>query len=503
MLLLAVALYGAVIAQAQTGTCGTFPNEQIKERLLANRENSRSGTAVSDRGAIQYVPVYFHLVGDAQGNGKVKEAKVLDQLCALNTAYASMDIRFYLSPHPTTGALFNYSINNTNVYSNQNAWATMHSNRHQKAVNIFIVDDAGSNGNSITLGYYNSQRDWLVIRRDQVSGSTSNAVVPHEAGHFFSLMHTFNGWESNPFDSADPTWPVAPILSPDGTPTEKMNGSNWATAGDFLQDTPPDYNFGLGYSGCNYTDGAKDPTGQIVNPMENNMMGYFLDCTTHEFTENQKAMILADLGSNNRNYLDNTFIPAATAITTPTNFLVAPANGEVVPYYNSVNLEWNAVPGATFYLLEVDFLSANSKSYIVNTTSKVLTDLEANKLYLWRVRPFNEYVTCANTQQRQFRTPTTATAIRDIEGLDDWQIAPNPLQTDAPATLLVHANSGFTANIRVFDVAGRTVFEQTGMLFSEGSNTVELPVTGAQNGLYFVVMQNKDGQNVRKLSIAR
>ena len=506
MLLLSAALLSAGTSQAQNqaGACGTQPDELLKNQLLANIATLKAGDIATPRNAIQYVPVFFHLVGDGQGNGKVQESKVLDQLCVLNADYAPMDIRFYLSPHPVTGALFNYGINNNNVYSNQTAFVTMNNARHPNALNVYIVDDAGSNGNSITLAYYHTQHDWVVARRDQINGTVGNAVLPHEVGHFFSLLHTFNGWESNPFDPSDLSWPVAQFISPDGvTPTEKMNGTNWASAGDFIQDTPPDYNFGLGYSGCNYTAGAKDPNGTLVDPMENNMMGYFLDCTTHEFTNDQQALILTDLGSSHRNYLHNSYVPPATTITTPSNFLIAPANGATVQYYNNVTLEWNAVAGATYYLLEVDFLSANPQAYIVNTTSKVLTNLNPNKLYQWRVRPFNEYVTCANAQQRQFRTSTVATSTQEIAGLTDWQVAPNPAQANAPVSLFVRAENTFTANIRVFDATGRQVYAQDRVDFPAGDKTVELPLSGLQAGLYFIALQNNVGQQVRKLSVVR
>ena len=77
-----------------------------------------AGQAVHERSVIQYVPIHFHLVGDATGAGKHKERLVLDQLCHLNEFYAPLGMRFYLKPHPTYG-LFDYSINNNNVYSNQ------------------------------------------------------------------------------------------------------------------------------------------------------------------------------------------------------------------------------------------------------------------------------------------------------------------------------------------------------------------------------------------------
>lgn len=494
-------------AQQVSGFCGVTATDALllTDRLQENLQNRDN--VVTERGAIQYVPVHFHLVGDPLGDGKIKESKVLDQLCTLNEQYADMDIRFYLSPHSAFNSLFNYNINTNNVYNNQSSWLTMHNNRHTKAMNIYVVNDIpaspGTEGDP--LAYYNIPRDWIVAKKSVVSRS-GKVEVPHEVGHFFSLLHTFNGWESNQFDATDPSWPIAPTLSPDGVPTERADGSNCETAGDYLCDTPADYNLGLGFPDCDYDLGAKDPTGALVDPMEINMMAYFLGCTEeHIFTPEQQDVILSDLASSSRNYLDNNFAPIATAITTPTNLLSSPANGSTTQFYDEVLLEWKPVDGATYYLLEVDIVfdynTPNSQSHVVTSTSKLITGLLPNRTYYWRVRPFNEYVTCATPRQQSFKTPATSD-VREIAGLSAFQIAPNPAQGET-TTLFVHAEDNFAANLLVLDVAGRQVYAQTNLEFTSGDATVELPLTGLENGLYFVSLQNGEGRAVRKITVLR
>lgn len=491
-------------AQPIAGVCGVGAEDALllTERLKENLKN-RDKT-VADRGVIQYVPIHFHLVGDNAGEGKIKESRVLDQLCALNARYAPMDIRFYLSPHPTIGTLFDYTINNNNVYANQTSWLTMHNKRHNKAINVYIVDVAASNSNTEgeALAYYNIPRDWIVAKKAEIK-LTGNLTLPHEVGHFFGLLHTFNGWESNQFDSTDPTWPIAPTVSPDGVPTERANGSNCAVAGDYLCDTPSDYNLGLGFPDCDYDLGAKDPTGVLVNPMETNMMGYFLECTNHVFTEDQQDLILTDLASSGRNYLDNSFAPAAAEINTPANMLVSPANTSTTPFYDEVLLEWTPVDGATYYLVEVDLIfaynSPEAQSHIVTSTSKLITGLQPNRTYYWRVRPFNEYVTCATPRQQSFKTSLTS-AVRDIDGLNALQVAPNPVSAGL-ATLYISAERNFEANLQIFDMAGRRVYAQNGLNITSGDSAVELPVDGLQNGLYVVVLQSGEGHTLRKFSV--
>lgn len=503
--------------EKKEGVCGTTFEEQAlwTARLQANLAKAESG-AVSERGAIQYVPIHFHLVGDANGNGKHKERFILDQLCALNEAYAPMDIRFYLRPHSTYG-LFDKSINNDNVYYNQQNTLMMNLRRHNYALNVYVVEDAGlgNGGTAEAAAYYSHAFDWVVATKDYTNGNNGgNGTLPHEIGHFFSLRHTFYGYENNPFDGVnDPTWPIAPVTGPAASigfnaPTERVDGSNCSTAADLICDTPAEYNFGQSdpEGNCVYNNlGAKDPLGvAVTDPMENNFMSYFNACNPYVFSTMQQNAILADRETAERNYLDNTFSPAATEITTPLDLLVSPINDLVTPYYDEVLLQWNAVPGATYYLLEIDILNSygtsNYQGFVLTETSKLLTNLDDNRKYFWRVRPFNEYVTCATARQGSFKTPFTS-GVKEIEALSAWQIAPNPAAADAAVRLFLNAADNFEASVNIFDATGRQVRSLGSQAFTAGETTLELPTENLPNGLYFVTIENADGRAVRKFSI--
>lgn len=509
---LAMTLLGvSVCAQQLPGSCGTTVEDQLASRPRL-RENlaTVANQYVSDRGAIQYVPIFFHLVGNASGDGRLKERLILDQLCQLNETYAPMEIRFYLRPHPVQG-LFDYSISNNAVYTTQTNTSLMQNKRHANALNVYVVSEAATSNNQpgVTLAYYNTQRDWVVSRKDRINGSLSNGTLPHEIGHFFSLNHTFFGYENDPFGPGDPGWPVAPVLAPngDGVTTERQNGSNCTSSADEICDTPPDYNFGFEQNDCSvYNDGAKDPLSTLVNPMENNFMGYFSACSNYVFTPQQQSVILADRNSASRNYLDNTYQPAAEEVVTPVDFLLTPANLDTIGSYNQVLFEWNPVVGATHYLFELDITSAyaspNAQTFILTNTSKLITNLQVNRKYFWRVRPFNTYATCATAKQFSFVT-TSLTATRDISGLSAWQVSPNPVQNGASFRLTVHAGNSFEATVQIFDPAGRQVYSQPGVQFQAGETVTEIPVTGLGNGLYFVMLQNSQGRDVRRLVVLR
>ncbi len=503
--------------QVQTPICGNAQDQsELLPRLNENKlvmEALRA--AANDRdGDIRYVPIHFHLVGDPNGSGKHKESKVLDQLCKLNVAYFPVGIQFYLSPHPTQG-LFDKSINHNGVYLDQTNELTMQLRRHANAVNIYVVQEpvppASNNPpGSIVQAYYNPSKDWIVARKSETNGNEPNVTIPHEMGHLFSLPHTFYGYESNPFDGpSDAGWPIAPVLAPNGggVTTERVNGTNCNTSADHICDTPPDFNNGYGWSNScpTYNGGAKDPLGVLITPMQNNFMSYFNGCSNYHFTQDQIDIMNADLSDVSRNYLDNTFVPFATEITTPTDLLISPANADTLSNFNNVLLEWQAVTGATHYLLEIDINSSFSTNFaqifIETGTSKLLTNLVANKGYYWRVRPFNYLVSCAAARLRSFRTPLTNSTV-DIEGLTAWQLSPNPVNGQVARLNLV-AEQSFEATVRITDAAGRTISQYNHIEFPQGESIYELHTEGLANGFYFVSLESGKGRDVRKMSVLR
>ncbi len=497
-------------AQELRPICGTSAADQdmFNERLIQNLASVEAGQ-VQDRGGIQYAPVFFHLVGDASGNGRVREIKVLEQLCALNKAFEVSGIQFYFSPHPTLG-LFDKTINNNAVYTTQTNTFLMQAKRHQNAINYFITDIAASGNNDpgLVLAYYTPANDWIVSRRDQINGNANNSTIPHETGHFFSLQHPFKGWESSSgFGPSSPGWPTAPVLAPDGTPTERQNGTNCTIAADKICDTGPDYKFAFQVAGCApYTGGAKDPIGTLVDPNENNMMSYFEPCSSYVFTPLQYAAMSADVNKSYRNFLDNAYVPVATSIDTPNDLLVSPANGSTAQFYNAVTLEWNAVAGATHYLIEVDIVPSFAtnfvSTYITTNTTLLLTNLDTNDTYYWRVKPFNYSVGCAAFKSRNFKTNNVVSSTIEINGLSAWQVSPNPVEGNA-ARIIANATSDFEANVLILDAAGRLVRSLQSVNFKEGANTVELPLEGLSNGFYFIQLNSGNARDVRKLVLAR
>ena len=424
------------------------------------RRNVDALPAAAQR-SITYVPLRFHLVGETGGTGRIKMRRVLDQLCSVNDYFLDGDIQFYLY-----GAdLFGTSINSSLVYDDPLEPASsliMQTHKEPAAINIFNV---GANDWDSPFGdggaYYSPLQNWIVLARGTESDGYIH-LVTHELGHYFSLLHPFFSW-GVPFSPLSPGWPQAPD-SIGGIPVELMDGSNCSVAGDMICDTPPDYLFS-NFDCAPYTGGALDPNGVLVDPMENNLMGYFFGCTDYQFTPGQFAVMNADLASPDQANLDLNFTPVATEIITPPDLLVSPPPSFYFPGNTNIQLDWLDVAGATHYLVELDLVPSYttplSLEYIT-TESQLLVPqaLSPNKIYHWRVRPFNAYVGCAEMMDGVFRTGPAATSVQTLADGSLLEASPNPVSAEQSVQIRLSLVRPAVCKLGIIDASGRLLSEE-------------------------------------------
>ncbi len=490
-------------SQATHGTCGTVDGEwgdMLTERLLRNKQ-LLADNPLEFRN-INYVPVRFHMVANNSGAGRVTYAQVLDVLCALNNDFSGQNLQFYIK-----GITDN--INNTAIHTTQyTAGTAMNLLRDQTAMNVWIVETAVGSPPSpndppgTVLGYYSPVRDWIVIRRDQAN--LAKVTLSHEVGHFFSLRHTHNGWDSQPYNPNTMGSP-APNMSPGNVPTERQDGSNCNTAGDFLCDTPPDYN-GLGWPNCNYNL-ALDPTGTPIDPDETNFMSYFDFCPRNDynFSTSQQNLMLVDYNTALRNYLRPNVTPNLTEIT-QLPALTSPINNQFAPGYNAVNFQWTGVNGADFFLLEIDtspnFSSSPVAVIVPNATSHTVTTLQANRTYYWRVRPYNAYRTCAPfTATAQFRTNNMVVSTNEIADLDSWTVSPNPVAGAGVFQVNLRASKSFDAQFLLYDTSGRLLERYGNRRIDAGASFFEFSSAGLAPGVYILALQHTEGRELRRIVV--
>ena len=495
------------------GTCGTsIPDLQINAKKILQQ---RAKGNVADFRAVVFIPIWFHIVSRTDGSSAVGEGSILDMLCDMNKIYAAngMDMQFYLKG-------FNY-IKSDELYNGTQsdaAYNIMKTNKKSDGINVFINNNAGINLTQGVLAYYSNVQnstdapyanDWIVLVKTQVGGGTKAATLGHEIGHLFSLIHTFHGWESAPFKPTS-TAPCAPAVSPDGfTPTEKHSrGSdgNCANAGDYMCDTPEDYNFGFGWNGCSYTGIAKDPTCITATPSEINIMGYFIGCLA-QFSAQQKQAVRNNYANDlGRAYLRNGNIsPSLTEIGTTA--LISPANAATTSSYNNINLSWANTVGAVSYVVEispnssfdVDPVRFISSGTILNLNSKILpvNYLKPGTLYFWRVRGFSAYKTCA-TFTKSFFTTGTLNAAQEINTISDFTVSPNPVSGDADfITVGIISQNNLSGHLKIINLNGQILYSEP-HLFAAGLTNENVSVNNLPKGMYILLIESGEGIVHRK-----
>jgi Secretion system C-terminal sorting domain/Pregnancy-associated plasma protein-A len=459
--------------------CGVSIEDQLTSEML--HPNDFKGDVSSLRNNTIYVPIKFHLTANDDGSGRLDYIHVLNQLCILNRDYGSSNIVFYIYEGFSL-------INQTNIYqaagTNRNA---VQAKKDGKAINVFITQNADLDNNSsggTTLGFYSPQGDYVVIRKQELA-SLSN-TLSHEIGHFFNLRHTFYGWEGVPYNKDTHGQTVTFTTVPGGianVPVELVDGSNCLTAADMICDTPPDYNFGLTSSNCAFNIVVFDRNNDRIFPMKENQMGYFQDCDTFKFTEGQIDRMLINYNSTSRNYLKSSYIPNVTEIA-DAPILNTPLKAEKISGYTNVQFDWEDVPGATTYLIEI---KGSNQYYSALTTLSEYTapELKKNNTYFWTVKPFNDAFGCSPVTTSNFRTGDGTSSIYEVSKIKNIVITPNPVNNSSVAQITLHTNEADNAQIEVLSMVGQRLITFTYSL-QAGQNTIPLGTKELNTGVYML-----------------
>jgi hypothetical protein len=499
--LLTLLLIPAFTFAQSIGVCGTSIDTEsallMNARALANRQIMDSGIAEERDDEVIYIPIKYHLFGKADGTQVAKASNILGLHCRLNEEYAEHEIQFYINDG------FEYHFND-NYYTNPGSFTFfLNSNRSNNSVNVFIGTEANppgsDNGPGVTLGYYSPGDDWIVLRKSEATYNSE--TFPHEMGHFLSLNHPFNGWECQFWEdwADDNPGECAPSTSTCGfVPTERANGSNCSTAGDYLCDTPANYGLGISAgNNCSYSGNACDPTGAQLEPDPTNFMGYFNGCPDMSFTPEQIEMALTDYNSNFRNYLRTDGGPTTTEAITATTVLSSPADMEELTFSN-VTVDWEDTPHAEKYVIQTALnasFSLLAVESIADEASIYLLDyLNDNTTYFWRVAPFNEYSSCMNwSESRTFKTGSGISSVATVEGLTEFTVSPNPASRATDLTFSVSVEKSFTADFELISVDGKSVYSRTGINFAQGNSSIKLNTQQLAAGLYFATLRTANG----------
>ncbi len=470
---------------------------QIK-RLLENKQAIKDGLAIP-REEI-YVPLKFHLVADSDGFGRVGLDDVFDQLCALNEEFIDTDLRFYIDDG------FNF-IDSDQVFSGPDQGIAVAEmiravrDVGSESVNIFITERArASSGieNGTVLGFYANANDWMVVRQNQI-GNNENTLA-HEIGHYFSLMHPHFGWDREPWDANIHGNPVL-ITRTDGVRVELVDGSNCDESGDFICDTPPDYNFGFGWNqSCpTFNLDVMDRNGDTIRPMQNNFMSYFLGCVDYTFTSEQNELIMADFMSSRRRAIRTGFVPNTAEIEN-TLELVSPENNTTTEFFDGVELTWTPVENASQYAV---VLRSGPDEIIrfVDQPNVFITELKPDEIYTWSVTPFNDGFTCAERKTNILRTNNITTSTEDPAFAETVTVQPNPIRNGENSSIIVESTKSLQATLSIYGLDGKIVLSDK-VAIQSGKNQINLRTNEFESGVFILSLSTSEGNITRRLIVS-
>ena len=498
--LLFIGLFGFFIqfayGQLRDGAvCGTHPTAEMIEELKANIANMGIGF---QRGGTVFVPIKFHLVANANGDGRISELRVFKTLKFLNENYEQLGMQFYVKDD------FNYLNKETIYEASLGSGGTniqLSLARANNALNIFLVNSISTGnipGTILGVFYRTGSIDDLLVLNQEIGIDVG--TLEHEIGHFFSLMHTFNGWDGDPWEASRHGNPVG-VNSPGGVRNELVDGSNCAISGDFLCDTPADYNLGFRWNNCtDYTGDCMDLNQDTLRPQENNYMGYFLRCPDYEFSDQQKSAILSSYNSSNRSYVRDNYIPFAGEMAEPSKMYPVDIDAGADP----IQFEWEAVEGAKWYNLEVgrnSSLTIGVKRYFVDTNTPLIDDLDAGRTYHWRVQAYGEYKCYEGDLSVSRFTTNMSTSTEDPTFVESFNVFPNPVQSNNLLSVNLESNSPLKMDIEIFGQNGQVAKQIFGQQINEGDNSFKVDINGFSAGIYILKMKSSGGNIIRKITV--
>jgi hypothetical protein len=379
---------------------------------------------------------------------------------------------------------------------------------NKNAVNIFVANIARASDPNV-LAFYNPQGDYIVSNKLYIVSNCT--TIGHEIGHFFSLAHTFYGWESTVYDDitlkCTKTTPTSVNLGGGNTvlveyadrnkPGFPSSRKHCEQAADGFCDTPPDYNLGLGFPGpgCTYTGCAKDPDEVKIDPDETNLMSYFLSCIK-SFSQEQKDAIIKDILSVKRSYLRLIPYTAKQEIGDQVNY-ITPTPAIPALGYDNIVFDWEDVPNAEYYIFDIaenTGFNLNPKTFILTHSDTVLTNLKRNANYYWRVTPYNTNSFCVVPKIITFRTPNWTVSSENIE--DPTMSAYVSQANENNLNLFIRSESEKNVIVQILNVNGQILSSNTKQLIS-GSNSHFIQLDAP--GLYFYrIISEKNKQNSGK-----
>ncbi len=491
---------------AQTGQtrgqhwCGTETNAQILQDYSAFLSvHQRPGSTQLD--TFMNFPIQLHVITDANQTIRISQGTLISTICELNVKYLPVKFRFFLRG----------DIN----YIASSAWAALPSKsigdqimlqyNVNRVINVYFTDL--SQLNPPLCGYATFpgtgpgtafRQGGLFMGTNGNCSSNGNTTFAHEMGHYFNLLHPFQGTSSlNKFS------PSFERVTRNPNEISPRLSANCTTAGDLLCDTRADW-IGDRWN-CNVAQPIQtDLNNDTIRPDATLYMGYSDDACQSRFSPQQIAL-MRNVSNTSRAYLKSPPMEAFdTILTTTTN--LEPANNTQLVNPQDFTLRWSKINGATSYALRIsrtpnfstiDFeaiVTGGDTSYRYFTTAA--TKFIPNVNYSWSVLPFNHAVLCTpSSTPSRFRTGFVGTQNLDSE----MGIYPNVLENGESTRIQFKNPMDGYFSAQIVDMNGRLVRTEA----FEGQNQTQFSIGmfGMAPGMYLIKVQTEAGLMTQRIIV--
>lgn len=432
-----------------------------------------------------YVPLQVHIVQDDNGSAGYSYLNLMESICTLNEDFEPSGLQFYLE-NPVN--YINKTAWNTHLTYNPGEEMMIQSNV-PNMVNCYIVSNPAGN-----CGYFTYRGDGVALSKGCL-GKKSHTWA-HELGHYFSLGHTFFGWEGIVYNSSKPT---EEYQSQVRTEIENVVRDQCHNQADHFCDTYPDY-----ISNRWSCDGNKKST--LVQIDKNGVsftsdgtlfMSYASDACMNRFSIEQMAD-MNNFYSFNRSYLKRNQIEFK-AISNIDYSSFKPLDSSTI-YYKNPTFTWDPVPGADGYIFQLsrnDIFTAVLKTVYLKTPFYQTDSLVLGKNHYWRIKPLNAFNFCTPFSNYHTVVGSLLSSNQQAEINTNIKIYPSPVQS-GQKLYVENKNTDRILSIAIQDLTGKTI-----MLFNpihtQDHISIDLPQLKA--GLYYLIMKSNTGNQSTKFIV--
>jgi hypothetical protein len=466
-------------AQNRTsGGCGTITPQSELDKIYDFVQHNPDAYANKTAGVMDSIPLSIHIIGTDAGGGYYPLNNLFPVLCQLNERFAPVNFHFYVK--------WPINYHNSSDYYIHDFWGggmMMNQYNVANAVNVYFVQDPAGN-----CGYYTYGQDAVAIGKN-CAGSNSTTLT-HELGHYFSLPHTFSGWENG-------NTPGNPEVVRRSGP-----GTNCNSTGDGFCDTDADYISDRW--NCPAPVGKTDPYGDLYRLDSSMYMSYSSDKCQSRFSVQQIAKMQNNLHVNRLSF-SGAVNPKPQKLDTAR--ILYPAD---TMYANVKKATWRKVPGADYYYVRVTLQSAPSyivQSTLTRDTSMPITyNIVDGGMYLLDVAPLNAHNVCMEYSKltpfifadkyKNLSVPAAGTAEAQLK------VYPNPVAQGSELQLNFQTLPIGSYSISLISISGQELASQ--QFFNSASNgTTILKTQSLADGIYFLRWKGEAGQGAVRLRIGQ